>query len=138
MDLLKGVEHEAELLVGEPGSGAWMRAVGAVEALSLALGRPAAGWRAREFMRDVARYGDAYGVDLRSLGEVKAPAPPPALTAFVVAAGGGGALSRVDGGWAVRVRMPEAAELAGLVGADGVVRVPVVVEDESTSLQEVG
>lgn len=122
MDLLKGVEHDAELLIGEPGSCAWVRAAGAVEALSLALGRPAAGWRAREFTRDVARYGDAYGIDLRSLGEVTTPAPPPALTAFVLAAGGGGALSRVDCCWAVQVRMPEAAELAGLVGTDGVVR----------------
>ena len=138
MDLLQGMEHEAELLVGEPGSGAWVRAVGAVEALSLALGRPAAGWSAREFRRDVARYGDAYGVDLGSLGEVTTPAPPPALTAFVLAAGGGGWLSRVDGGWAVHVRAPEAAELAGLAGGDGVVRIPVVVQDESSSLQEVG
>lgn len=135
LDLLEGLVHEAELLVGEPGSQAWRRATGAVEALQLALGKPQAGWFVAEFLRELAGYGAAYGVDVSAVSGVTTPAPPPALTGFLLAAGGGGQLTPGDGGWIVRVRRPDVAELAGLVGPDGGVHVRV---NESSSLQEAG
>ena len=135
LDLLEGLVHEAELLVGEPESNAWRRAVGAIEALQLALGQPQLGWASSAFLRDLVRYGAAYGVDLSSIRGVATPAPSPALSAFVLAVGGGGVVTPVEGGWSINVRTPEATELASLVLPDGSVRVRVA---DLTSLQEVG
>ena len=135
LDLLEGLVHEAELLVGEPASSAWRRAVGAIEALQLALGQPQLGWAASAFMRDLLRYGAAYGVDLSSIHGVATPAPPPALSAFVLAVGGGGIVTLAEGGWSIEVRRPDVAELASLVLPDGSVRVRVA---DLTSLQDVG
>jgi hypothetical protein len=139
LDLLDGIAHEAELLVGGPSSAAWLRAVAVLEALRLALGLPSAAYGADEFRRDVVRYGRAFGADLSQVSVGSASAPPPALTAFLLASGGG-ELRREDGAWVVRLRDTGADELAGLVAPDGSsVRIGAV-EDETVVnefLQEV-
>jgi hypothetical protein len=134
LDLLDGIAHEAQLLVGEPGSHGWRRAVAVLEALEMALGQPVAAYGEAEFARDLPLYGEAFGRDLGPFEGVTAPAPPPALTAFLLAAGGGGRLVRDDRGWVVRPRDPAAAELAGLVASDGSIRVDV---GQETKMQEV-
>lgn len=128
LDLLEGIAHEAELLVGEPESAPWRRAVAVLETLQMALGRPVPAYAQMEFARDVVRYGEAFGVDLSFLRGLTTPAPPlppPALTAFLLAAGGGGTLGRDTRGWVVRPREARAAELSGLVAPDGGIRVEV-------------
>ena len=90
LDLLEGVAHEAQLLAGDSESGAWLRAMAVLEALQLALGRGAPGYAEADFHRDLVRFGEAFGTDLSWVSGVTAPAPPPALTAFLLAAGGGG------------------------------------------------
>jgi hypothetical protein len=123
LDLLEGIAHEAQLLVGEPGSRGWRRAIAVLEALQMALGQPVAAYGEAEFARDIPLYSEAFGSDLRGIDGVTEPAPPPALTAFLLAAGGGGTLVRDEHGWVVRPRDPRLAELSGLVGADGDFRV---------------
>lgn len=123
LDLLEGIAHEAQLLVGEPRSRGWRRVVAVLEALQMALGQPVPGYGEAEFTRDLPLYGEAFGCDLGGIEGVTAPAPPPALTAFLLATGGGGTLVRDERGWVVRPRDPGAMDLSGLVGADGDVRV---------------
>lgn len=138
LDLLDGIAHEAELLVGGPSSSAWLRAVAVLEALRLALGLPSAAYGVDEFHRDVVRYGRAFGADLSDVRVRVGPAPPPALTAFLLASGG--ELRRGDGTWVVRLEDPIASGLAALVGSEGNSIRLRCVEDETVSnelLQEV-
>ena len=132
LDLLEGIAHEAQLLVGEPGSRGWRRAVAVLEALQMALGQPVAAYREAEFTRDLPLYGEAFGCDLGGIDGMTGPAPPPALTAFLLAAGGGGTLVGNGAGWVIRPRDPGAAALAGLVAPDGGVRLDV---GQETALQ---
>jgi hypothetical protein len=124
LDLLEGVAHEAQLLVGDSASGAWLRAVAVLEALQLALAQPVSGYAEADFHRDLARFGEAFGADVSGVRGVTTPAPPPALVAFLLA-GGGGRVERDGAGWIVRLRGRPGAELAGLCADDGTIRVPI-------------
>ena len=126
LDLLDGIAHEAELLVGGRNSAAWLRAVAVLEALRLALGQPAPAYASDHFRRDLVRYGRAFGADLSHVQINGTSAPPPALTAFLLTSSGGGTLARDSSGWHVRTTHHGAPELAGLATADGVIRIPLV------------
>jgi hypothetical protein len=128
LDLLEGVAHEAQLLVGDSQSGAWRRAVAVLEALQLAVGQAAPGYAEADFHRDLVRFGEAFGTDLSWVSGVTTPTPPPALTAFLLAEGGGGQVERDGGAWIVRPASREAPELTALCGPGGGIRVPLADE----------
>ena len=125
LDLLEGIAHEAQLLVGEPQSRGWRRAVAVLEALQMALGHPVPAYGEAEFARDLPLYGEAFGCDLGGFQGVTAPTPPPALTAFLLAAGDGGTLAHDGRSWVVHPHDPASAELSGVVAPDGSIKLDV-------------